>query len=90
MDTRMKLQLIFQEVFDDSEIELFDEMTAEDVEDWDSLSHINLIIRIEKEFGIKFTVDEITDTENVGAFISIIENKTSVSDLGTDNHASNL
>lgn len=75
MDVKAKLQEIFRDVFDDDEIELFDEMTSADVEDWDSLSHVDLIMRIEKEFGIKFTVDEITNTENVGQFISIIEKK---------------
>lgn len=77
MDVKTKLQEIFKEVFDDDEIELFEEMTADDVEDWDSLSHINLIMEIEKTFGIKFTVDEITNTENVGSFISIIEKRLS-------------
>lgn len=75
MDIKVKLQEIFRNVFDDDEIELFDEMTSEDVEDWDSLSHVNLILKIEKEFGVKFTVDEITQTENVGQFISIINEK---------------
>ena len=53
MDTKQKLQDIFRDVFDDDEIELFDEMTSDDVEDWDSLSHVNLILRIEKEFNEK-------------------------------------
>ncbi len=75
MDVKVKLQEIFRDVFDDEEIVLFDEMTSADVEDWDSLSHINLILKIEKEFCIKFTVDEITRTENVGQFIRIIKEK---------------
>lgn len=75
MDTKGKLQEIFRDVFDDEKIELFDEMTSEDVDDWDSLSHVNLILKIEKQFGIKFTVDEITQTENVGQFIDIINKK---------------
>jgi len=64
-----------QRCFDDDEIELFDEMTSDDVEDWDSLSHDNLILKIEKEFGVKFTADEITKTKNVGQFIDIINEK---------------
>ena len=75
METREKLQEIFRNVFDDDEIVLFDEMTSADVEDWDSLSHVNLILKIEKEFGVKFTVDEITNTENVGQFIKLINEK---------------
>lgn len=75
MDVREKLQDIFRDVFDDGGIVLSDEMTSKDVEDWDSISHLSLIFSIEKEFGIKFTVDEITKTKNVGEFISIIQKK---------------
>lgn len=70
-----KLQMIFRDVFDDETIVLFDEMTSSDVEDWDSLSHINLISDIEAQFGITFTTDEILNTKNVGEFIKIIEEK---------------
>ena len=66
MDIRSKLQEIFQDVFDDEEIELFDAMTAADVEDWDSLSHITLIQEIEAAFGIRFTTKEVLATKNVG------------------------
>lgn len=75
MDVKEKLQGIFRDVFDNDDIVLFDEMTSEDVEDWDSLSHVTLILSIEKAFGIKFTVDEITKTKNVGEFIAVIEKK---------------
>lgn len=67
-----KLQAIFRDVFDDDEIVLFDEMTSEDVEDWDSLTHINLINDIESEFNITFTTDEIVKAKNVGEFVSMI------------------
>ena len=70
-----KLQEIFRDVFDDDSIVLFDEMTSNDVEDWDSLSHINLISDIEANFGITFTTDEIMGTKNVGEFIRVIESK---------------
>ena len=75
MDVKAKLQEIFQDVVDDDEIELFDEMTADDVEDWDSLSHITLIHEIEAAFGIRFTTKEVLNTKNVGEFIKLIENK---------------
>lgn len=75
MDVKNKLQEIFQDVFDDEDIELFDEMTAADVEDWDSLSHITLIHEIEAAFGIRFTTKEVLSTKNVGKFIALIENK---------------
>ena len=70
-----KLLEIFRDVFDDDDLVLFDEMTADDVEDWDSLSHINLISDIEGRFQISFTTEEIISTKNVGEFISLIECK---------------
>lgn len=70
-----KLQEILRDVFDDETIVLFDGMTSDDVEDWDSLSHINLITDIEAQFGIIFTTEEIVDTKNVGEFIRVIEGK---------------
>ena len=75
MEIREKLQEIFRDVFDDEEIVIFDEMTSEDVEDWDSLSHINLIHDIEHTFAIDFTTEEIVGAKNVGEFLGIIESK---------------
>lgn len=74
MEIREKVQMVFNDVFDD-EIEIYDEMVADDVEDWDSLTHIQLIVAIEKEFGIKFTTKEVSSLKNVGQFIKLIEEK---------------
>ncbi len=71
----IKLQKIFCDIFDDEKIELRDEMTAEDIEDWDSLTHINLIHDIEAEFQMEFTTEEIISAKNVGEFIRIIGDK---------------
>ena len=75
MNVREELQNIFREVFFDDELEIFDEMTSDDVEDWDSLSHINLINEIERKFNIEFTTDEMINAKNVGEFIKLIESK---------------
>lgn len=75
MNIKDKLQEIFRDVFDDDEIILFDEMTSEDVEDWDSLTHITLINDIEAQFHIRFTTEEIVGTKNVGEFVRVIEGK---------------
>lgn len=75
MNIKEELQEIFRVVFFDDTIEIFDEMTSDDVEDWDSLSHISLISDIENHFNIEFTTDEIMNTKNVGEFIKIIESK---------------
>lgn len=75
MTIKQELQEIFRDIFWDDELEIFDEMTSDDVEDWDSLSHINLINEIERRFNIEFTTDEIMKTRNVGEFIGLIEDK---------------
>ena len=49
-----------------------DETTSDDIEDWDSLEHINLIVAIEQEFGMKFSMGEVTGMKNVGAMVDII------------------
>lgn len=67
-----KLNEIFCDVLDLDEVELNDETSAEDIEEWDSLSHIQLIVAIEKEFKIKFTSKEIMSWKNVGEMIDCI------------------
>ena len=71
-DIRARLTAIFHDVFDDDEIVLSDEMTAADVEDWDSLSHINLVVVCEKEFGVRLAPAEVGKLENVGAMIRLL------------------
>ncbi len=70
-----KLTEVFREVFDDEGIELFDEMTADDVDEWDSLSHVNLMIAIELAFDIEFQQNEIQNFSNVGELRKSIESK---------------
>lgn len=67
------LNEVFQDVFDDESIEVNDNTTADDIEDWDSLEHINLIAAIEQEFGIKFNMGQIVTMKNVGEMVDIIE-----------------
>lgn len=63
---------IFREEFDDEGIVLTEETTSEDIEEWDSLEHINLIVAVEEHFGIKFSMNEVTGMKNVGAMVEII------------------
>ena len=72
---RAHLTDIFREVFDDESIELFDAMTAADVEAWDSLNHINLIIAVEQAFAVRFTTAEVGNVANVGEFIALLTTK---------------
>ena len=73
---RMKLNGVFQEVFDDNTIQVFDEMTAKDIQEWDSLMHITLVVATEKEFNLRLNASEIGKLENVGAMIDLIIKRT--------------
>ncbi len=67
-----RLNNVFRDVFDDETIEVNENTTADDIEDWDSLEHINLIVAVEQEFGIKFNMGEVTTMKNVGDMVNII------------------
>jgi acyl carrier protein len=67
-----KLTMIFRKVLSSDILELTNEMTANDVEKWDSLSHMMLIAEIEKEFSIKFKLKELNKIRNVGDLIDVI------------------
>ncbi len=71
-----RLNKVFRDIFDDEEIIVKPETTANDIEDWDSLEHINLIVAIEQEFGMKFNMNEVTTMKNVGEMVDIIIAKT--------------
>ncbi len=70
-----KLNEVFRDVFEDDDITVNDNTTAADIEDWDSLEHINLVNAIEQEFGIKFNMGQIVSMKNVGEMVTIIMSK---------------
>lgn len=67
-----KVQEIFREVFDDEELVINDSTNADDIEDWDSLEHISLIVSMEKEFSLKFDIKVVNKLENVGQMVDLI------------------
>lgn len=70
-----RLTPIFQEVFDDDHIIPHSNMTANDVPAWDSLSNIRLVVAVEEEFGIQFSTGEVASLNNVGEFVSVIQQR---------------
>lgn len=67
-----RLNKVFQEVFDDETIEVNDDTTSEDIDDWDSFEHINLIVAVEEEFSIKISMGKVVTMKNVGEMADII------------------
>jgi acyl carrier protein len=70
-----RLTEIFQDVFDDDSIKVTPELTAKDVDGWDSLNHIRLILTVEKAFKIKFSTSEIGRLERVGDLVALIKSR---------------
>lgn len=66
MELHDRLESVFQMVFDSDDMELSDETSAEDIEEWDSVAHINLMFAIENAFGIQFAGNELAEFQNVG------------------------
>ena len=71
-----KINEIFRDVLDDETLVIAGETTADDVEDWDSLAHINLVVAIEQEFNIKIALGELQSLKNVGDMVDLIQKKT--------------
>jgi acyl carrier protein len=70
-----KLQGVFREVFEDSELAIVPEMTAQDVPEWDSFNHINLVVALEEAFSVVFSSDEIARMRNVGDLVERLQKK---------------
>lgn len=66
------LNEVFRDVFDDENIRVTDNTTSNDIEDWDSLEHINLLAAVEQEFGVKFNMGQVVSMKNVGEMADII------------------
>jgi acyl carrier protein len=78
-----RLAEIFQDVFDDDSIVVSPELSAKDVDGWDSLTHIRLILTVERAFKIKFSTSEIGKLENVGDLVALIQARVQ-SVMGTE------
>jgi acyl carrier protein len=74
-DIYHKLTEVFRDVFDDDGLCLCDQTTADDVDGWDSLNHIRLMLAIQKTFGVRFSAHEIGKLKNVGDLASLLQSK---------------
>ena len=75
MDILNKLQNLFRDIFDDENLVLTRETSPDDIEDWDSLSQVNIIAGCESEFGIKFNLNDIIKLKNAGDIVDTVERK---------------
>ncbi len=73
-DTKSKLQVVFDKVFLDK-VEVTPTLSAKDVPEWDSLTHITLVVAVEKTFGIRFKTGEVERVKNVGEFLHLIQTR---------------
>lgn len=67
-----EIQSVFREVFDDDTIVIARETTAADVEQWDSLMHVTLMVHIERQFGVRFSSSEVSGLKNVGELVDLV------------------
>jgi acyl carrier protein len=74
-EVRSKLKPIFETVLDVDDPDLRDDLSAGDIEEWDSLSHVRLIVTVERQFKIKFSNSEIESLKNVGDLIRLVMGK---------------
>ncbi len=75
MTTWQTLTGVFQQVFEDDTIQINEQTTADDIDGWDSLSHVNLIVAVETTFNIRFSQKELLTFKNVGDLVRSIESK---------------
>jgi acyl carrier protein len=74
-DIYSRLTEVFQDVFDEDDIQVTPELSAKDVDGWDSLTHIRLILTVEKAFKVKFSTTEIGKLQNVGELVELIKSR---------------
>jgi acyl carrier protein len=75
-DIYAKLTPIFREVFDDEALVLQPQLTAADVPEWDSVSHVRLVLTVERAFGTRFPASELGALANVGDLVSLIRRRS--------------
>lgn len=75
MDALLRVNEVFRDVFEADDLSITRDTTAADVDGWDSLMHVRLVMAIEKEFGARFTSSEVSSLTNVGDLLDVLERK---------------
>lgn len=70
-----QLTKVFRDIFDNEDIAINDNTTADDIDEWDSMEYINLVMAVEEEFSIKFTIPQVNGMKNVGEMVDLIVEK---------------
>jgi acyl carrier protein len=73
-----RLATIMRKVFDEDDVVFRDSLTADDVDGWDSLSHVGFLVAVEKNFGLRFTSSEIDGFKNVGEMLDVIVQRATI------------
>jgi len=77
-----EIQGVFRDVFDDESIVISRETTAADVEQWDSLMHVTLMVHLERKFGVRFSSSEVSDLKNVGELVDLVTRHVQAKERG--------
>ena len=76
INTLIKLRHIFRDIFDDEALDISENTAKSDIEDWDSIAHVKIILAIEEEFNIRFTTEEVASIKTIGEFMKAIHQHT--------------
>lgn len=76
MSSLLTLQNVFREVFDDARLVITPTTSAADIDDWDSVAQVKLVLAIEAEFGFRLATEEVSSIRTVGGFLNSIERRT--------------
>ena len=71
--TLQQVQEVFRDVFEDDALAIARQTTARDIEDWDSLMHVSLVVAIEQRFGVRFASGDVARLENVGQLVDLVD-----------------
>jgi acyl carrier protein len=76
VDILKRMNAVVMDILEIPDLSLHRDTTAKDIKGWDSLAHINIIVAMEHEFGVKFTLADVRKLKDVGGFVDLVKSKT--------------